>query len=94
MPKVDCSNFSNAQRDIERDREMLKDRKRHAELRLEQIDDRQGEILREIAEFSLTLPPMRFRPRRRQRRPLFDDFDDAQTFMSAENARRKVRNLE
>jgi len=37
---------------------------------------------------------MRFRPRRSQRRQLFDDFDDAQTFMSAENARRKVSILE
>ena len=94
MPQNDCSNFLNAQRDIERDREELKDRKRKAEFRLDEINDRQGEILREIAEIGLTLSPMRLRPRRRQRRPLFDDFDDAETFMSAENARRKVRSLE
>ena len=94
MPQSDCSRFSNAQRDIEADRDKLKDRKRHAEFRLEQIGDRQGEILREIAIIGLTLPPIRFRPRRGQRRQLFDDFDDAQTFMSAENARRKVSILE
>ena len=90
MPQSDCSRFSNAQRDIEADRDKLKDRKPHAEFRLEQIGDRQGEILREIAIIGLTLPPIRFRPRRGQRRQLFDDFDDAETFMSAENARRKV----
>jgi hypothetical protein len=94
MTQSDCSRFESAQRDVEKDRDKLKDRKRNAEFRLEEIDERQGEILREIATIGLTLPPMRFRPRRRQRRQLFDDFDDAQTFMSAENARRKVRILE
>lgn len=94
MPQSNCSRVSDAQRDIDADRDRLKDRKRHAEFRLEQIRDRQDEILREIAKIGLTLPPMRFRPRRAQRRQLFDDFDDAETFMSAENARRKVGILE
>ena len=94
MPQSDCSRFESAQRDIERDRDKLEERKRNAEFRLEQINDRQGEILREIAKIGLTTPPIRFRPKRRQRRQLFDDFDDAEAFMSAENARRKVRILE
>lgn len=83
MSQVDCSRFIDAQRDIEADRKKLKQRKRRAEIRLEEISDRQREILREIAIIGLTLPSMRFRPRRSQRRQLFDDFDDAQTFMSA-----------
>ncbi len=94
MPQNDCSRFESAQRDIEKDRDVLKLRKHSAEIQLEQIGDRQREILREIAIIGLTLPSMRFRPRRSQRRQLFDDFDDAQAFMSAENARRKVSILE
>ncbi len=94
MSQVDCSRFIDAQRDIEADRKKLKQRKRRAEIRLEEISERQREILREIAIIGLTLPSMRFRPRRSQRRQLFDDFNDAQTFMSAENARRKVSILE
>jgi len=94
MSQVDCSRFIDAQRDLEEDRDKLKLRKRRAEILLEEISDRQREILREIAIYGLTLPSMRFRPRRSQRRQLFDDFDDAQAFMSAENARRKVSILE
>ncbi len=94
MPQNDCNQFTFVLTDISERREILKAKKRKAEIRLELIDDRQGEILREIAIIGFTLPPMRFRPRRRQRRPLFDDFDDAETFLSAENARRKVRTLE
>ena len=94
MPNIDCSRFRDNLFDIDARRKVLKQRKQRAEIRLEQIRDRQGEILREIAIIGLTLPPIRFRPRRGQRRQLFDDFDDAQTFMSAENARRKVSILE
>ena len=64
MPSIDCSRFRDNLFDIDARREVLKQRTPRAEIRLEQIRDRQGEIRREIAEIGLTLPSIRFRPRR------------------------------